>query len=272
MMQVVSAIIVSHNSDLVLSRCLDALARQTFAVAEIIVVDCDSDDCRYLLPIMAREGVTLVETGNVGFSRANNIGMGLVSPQTDFVLFLNPDTFLSPDFVEAALSICRDNPLAGMISGKLRGYDIGQNAPTGRLDSTGIFRKWYGRWFDRGQGEQDRGQYESQALVPALCGALLFCRMTALQTLCGPVFDPDFFLYKEDVELSLRMRKAGWQLFYHPGLMAYHCRGWNQQRKAMALELRCMAAVSEILLYKKHPSPYILWAWFKYLLVRFLHL
>ena len=79
MMQVVSAIIVSHNSDLVLSRCLDALARQTFAVAEIIVVDCDSDDCRYLLPIMAREGVTLVETGNVGFSRANNIGMGLVS-------------------------------------------------------------------------------------------------------------------------------------------------------------------------------------------------
>jgi GT2 family glycosyltransferase len=96
--------------------------------------------------------------------------------------------------------------------------------------------------------------------------------MTALLALPGPVFDPDFFLYKEDIELSLRMRKAGWQLLYDPRLLAYHGRGWNKKRGEMAVKLRCMAAANEILLYKKHPSPYMLWAWMKYLLVRFIHL
>lgn len=272
MMQAVSAIIVTHNSAPVLPRCLDALARQTVAVREIIIVDCGSDDCAYLLSLQGREGVKVVATSNVGFSRANNLGMELVSPQTDFVLFLNPDTFVSPHFVETALAICRKNPQSGMVSGKLSGYDTEKDAPTGRLDSTGIFRKWYGRWFDRGQGELDRGQYDVPAFVPALCGALLFCRMSALQTLPGQVFDPDFFLYKEDIELSLRLRKAGWQLLYHPELTACHCRGWSKQREAMPLELRRMAAVNEILLYKKHPSLYLLWAGLKYLLVRFFHL
>lgn len=272
MMQAVAAIIVTHNSGLVLPRCLDALARQTVAVREIIVVDCGSDDRAYLLSLQGREGMKVVEASNVGFSKANNLGMELVTPQTDFVLFLNPDTFLSPDFIEKALAICCKDPHVGMISGKLSGYDTEKDAPTGRLDSTGIFRKWYGRWFDRGQGEQDRGQYDVPAFVPGLCGALLFCRMRALQTLSGLVFDPDFFLYKEDIELSLRLRKAGWRLLYHPELTAYHCRGWNKQRGAMPLELRCMAAANEILLYKKHPSPYLLWAGLKYLLVRFFHL
>ncbi len=268
----VSAIIVSHNSDLVLPHCLDALARQTIAVREIIIVDCGSDDRTALLALGGREGVKVVETRNVGFSKANNLGMELVSPRTDFVVFLNPDTFLFPEFVETALEICLNNPQVGMASGKLCGYDIGQKKSTGRLDSTGIFRKWYGRWFDRGQSEQDWGQYDTPAFVPALCGALLFCRMTALQALHGPVFDPDFFLYKEDIELSLRMRKAGWQLLYHPKLLAYHGRGWNKKRGTMPIELRCMAAANEILLYKKHPSPFMLWAWLKYLLVRFIHM
>ena len=271
-MQKVAAIIVSHNSDSVLPRCLDALAEQSVAVREIIIVDCGSENRRSLLSLGTQEGVTLVETSNIGFSRANNLGMEFVSPQTDFVVFLNPDTFLTPDFIEVSLEICLNNPQAGMVSGKLNGYDIKQNAPTGRLDSTGIFRKWYGRWFDRGQGEKDQGQYDAPALVPALCGALLFCRMTALRILSGPVFDPDFFLYKEDIELSLRMRKAGWQLLYHPKLLAYHGRGWNKKRGKIPVELRRMAAANEILLYKKHPSPYMVWAWLKYFLVRFAHL
>lgn len=268
----ISAIIVSHNSDRVLPRCLEALAQQTVAVREIIIVDCGSDDRSNLLSLGGREGVAVVETSNIGFSRANNLGMEFVSPQADFVIFLNPDTFLAPDFVETALEICLKNSQVGMVSGKLGGYDLGQNKATGRLDSTGIFRKWYGRWFDRGQGEQDREQYDTPVLVPALCGALLFCRMTALQALPGPVFDPDFFLYKEDIELSLRMRKAGWQLLYDPRLLAYHGRGWNKKRGEMPVKLRCMAAVNEILLYRKHPSPYMLWAWLKYLLVRFIRL
>ena len=155
-----------------------------------------------------------------------------------------------------------------MLSGKLLGYDLVQGKPNGRIDSTGITRKWYGRWYDRGQGEPDRKQYEKPETMPALCGALLFCRNKALQTLGKEVFDPDFFLYKEDIELSIRMRKAGWKLLYHPTLTAFHCRGWQNDRSEVSHGLRDIAAKSELLLYKKHPSPYMAWALLKYLLVK----
>ncbi len=268
-MRTISVIIVTHNSGAVLPQCLRALHQQTLAAREIIVVDSGSDDRLFLNTLQQREDIQVISTNNVGFSRANNLGFTRVTPDTDFVLFLNPDAFLPPDFFETAVAIYREYPLAGILSGKLQGYDIDQGRATGRLDSTGIFRKWYGRWFDRGHGEKDRGNYDSSSFVPALCGALLLCRMDALRSLSGPPFDPDFFLYKEDIELSLRLRKAGWKLLYHPRLSAFHCRGWNRTRKAVPAGQRMMAAISEITLYKKHPSPYMLWAILKYFLVRF---
>lgn len=271
-MPTISVIIVTHNSGAVLPHCLRALARQTLAVCEIILVDSGSDDLFFLNTLPERENIQVITTNNVGFAQANNLGFARIRPDTDFVLFLNPDALLAPDCLATALAVSQEYPQAGIISGKLQGYDIEQGRATGRLDSTGIFRKWYGRWFDRGQGEKDRGEYDAPSFVPALCGALLLCRMDALRALPGPPFDPDFFLYKEDIELSLRLRKAGWKLLYHPRISAFHGRGWNRKRETIPLALRKMAAVSEITLYTKHPSPCMLWALAKYLLVRLLAL
>jgi len=88
----------------------------------------------------------------------------------------------------------------GCVSGRLLGYDITLQQPTDRLDSTGIFRTWYGRWYDRGQGEADRGQYGELQDIPAACGAFLFCRYKMLDQVSradGNVFDPDFFFIKK---------------------------------------------------------------------------
>jgi GT2 family glycosyltransferase len=77
-------------------------------------------------------------------------------------------------------------------------------------------------------------------------------------------------MYKEDIELGMRLRKLGFSIMYDSSLVAYHCRGWQATRKKMAPALRLHAARNEVLLYRKHPSPYMLWALGKYLLVRFL--
>ena len=87
----------------------------------------------------------------------------------------------------------------------------------------------------------------------------------------GVVFDPDFFLYKEDIELCLRIRKTVWKIVYVPGILVYHCRGWGKRRE-MPYEQRLLAARSELLLYVKHPSGYMIWAVAKYVLVRWLWL
>lgn len=267
----VSAIIVTHNSAGVLPHCLEALGRQSMPANRIVIVDSGSTEREYLETLRKKDGLILLEAENIGFGQANNLGMSAIPPEPGTVLFLNPDTFLHSDFIANCCRILEKNLQIGVITGKMLGYDPVHGKPTGKLDSTGIFRKWYGRWYDRGQGETDAGRYDASSEVPAVCGALMCCRTEALMSLGGgAVFDKEFFLYKEDIELSLRLRDKGWQLVYDPTLLAYHCRGWQKDRQLIPHSLRCMAAWNEVLLYKKHPSPYIVWAIFKHLLVKYL--
>lgn len=270
----VCVIIVTHNSADVLTVCLTALDQQTRPVDRIIVVDSGSTDRAYLAPLQKRERLVLIEKENIGFARANNLGMTAIPTDADMVIFMNPDTFLQPDLIARASHILTAQPQIGIVTGKLLGFDPVLSRPTGCLDSTGIFRRWYGRWFDRGQGRpDDTGCYETSSQIPAVCGALMCCRAEALRSLGSKkVFDEDFFLYKEDIELSLRIKKKGWQLVYEPSLKAFHCRGWQKDRQQVPYFLRSMAAENEIRLYKKHPSPYIVWAILKYLGVRYLRI
>lgn len=266
----VYAIIVTHDSAEVLPLCLEALAAQTRPPDRIVVVDSGSRDKSYLADLPHVAGLSVLQHENIGFSRANNIGVGaLPQRSTGMVVFLNPDTFLEADALAEATASLAENHDVAVVGGRLSGYDPATRQATGKIDSTGIFRKWYGRWYDRGQGESDRGQYQTAAPVPAVCGALMCCRLEALTVFADTgVFDEGFFLYKEDIELSLRLRKNGWKLLYQPLVRAFHCRGWQRQRSDVPYIARLLAAKSEILLYLRHPSPYMLWAMGKYLLVR----
>ena len=221
----------------------------------------------YLQNLECKAEIKLVFSENVGFSRANNLGFKEISDHSGVVLFLNPDTFLADNFIVQALKVLGENRDAAIVSGKLLGFDIQKKKKTGKIDSTGVYRKWYGRWYDKGQGESDSEKYNRTERIPAVCGALMVCRMEAFERYKGEVFDSEFFLYKEDIELSIRLRRDGWELVYDPRLVAYHCRGWEKKRRVIPFALRIMAAKSEILLYQKHPSPYIAWAVLKYLSV-----
>jgi GT2 family glycosyltransferase len=268
----VSAVIVTHNSQAILARCLTALFDQEYPLDSVVLVDSGSSDTEFLKEFEHYDRLQIVCDENIGFARANNLGFCKLPSHTDYVLFVNPDLFVLSDTIEKAVSICEENPDVGVLSGRLLGYDMEKNKPSGRIDSTGIVRQWYGRWIDRGQGEPDSGLYMRAEDMPALCGAFLFCRSEALKSFEVTVFDPEFFLYKEDIELSIRLREKGWKLRYHPDLEVYHCRGWQSERAEMSPALRLFAAKSEMLLYKKHPSPYMAWAVVKYILVRFFRL
>lgn len=262
-----AVIIVTHNSQGILELCLASLSGEQNVNLQVIVVDSGSADNSYLHELKRTYGFELVEKSNIGFSRANNAGYKLIADECQYVVFLNPDTILPKGYLHQAIDRLASEPGAAIISGTLAGYDPENEQPTGRIDSTGVFRKWYGRWHDRDQGDELKSVQREKESVPAVCGALMVCRKTVLDRLEYP-FDPDFFLYKEDIELSLRLRKHGWQLLYDPALLAYHCRGWKVNRKEIPKELKLTAARSEILLYIKHPSGYIFWAMMKYLLVR----
>jgi len=249
----VAVIIVTYNSGLVLKRCIDSLMKQSRRPDTVIVVDNCSSDASYLDFLKEIPNCQLLKLPrNEGFCGGNNRGFAIARGY-EYILFLNPDAFLAKRFIEEATCIMNDpvNSRVGALSGALLGFDVAEDRPTGRLDSTGIFQTWYGKWYDRGQGAAyPTGDQESARLesVPALCGALMFCRPRALEEVTirrTEIFDSTFFMYKEDIDLSLRLRRRGWIVAYCAYLHCHHARGWAG-RSAMAPFSKYLSARNEL--------------------------
>ena len=142
------------------------------------------------------------------------------------------------------------NKNIGILSGKLLQFDLANDQTTYLIDSTGIFQKWYGRWYDRGQGVEDCSQYNNTngyESVPAICGALMLIRTSALKASKlsqNEYFNNSFFMYKDDIDLSIRVRQSGYDLKYNSNLIAWHCRGW-QSRKKMSKRAKYISAKNE---------------------------
>lgn len=272
-----SVIIKTHDSEKFIHKAILCLEKQTVPVERIVIMDSASKDPSYLNKHTNKTNIEMIiEKEDVGFCQGNNIGMSKIHPKSDYVLFLNPDAFLHPKFIEGAIQFMEQSKYqtVGCLTGGLLGYDIDKNQPTGKYDSTGIFQSWYGRWYDRDQEKLYLpNYYKNHEQVPAICGALMFCRKKALDQVLlkgKEVFDNTFFMYKEDIDLSLRLRKAGWNLMFVPSLHAYHCRGWKA-RSRMPRSARLYSARNEIKVHMRHRSPYIAYSLAKYLLVKFLN-
>ncbi len=270
-----SIIIVTHNSERYIPSCIQALLLQTYLPLQIIIVDSQSHSRDYLKLYEKTDGIQVIFCEeNVGFCEGNNRGMSYVKADSKYVLFLNPDAFLYPNFIQESIAFLEapENNDIGALTGLLLGYDINKKNPSGRIDSSGVFRSWYGRWYDRHQGDlYDASLFKQVETIPAICGALFFCRRAALEDVqMGPniVFDPNFYMYKEDIDLSVRLRQAEWRLVLNPKLLAFHCRGWQNDRKKMPRKFRLMASWNEVRLHQKMRSPHLLYSWLKYMAVK----
>ncbi|HSY53158.1 MAG TPA: glycosyltransferase family 2 protein [Opitutaceae bacterium] len=261
-------VIVSWNHGRTLAQTVDSLLAQTRPASQVIIVDNGSADTSWAKHWSARPEVTVIlENQNLGFTGGNNLGWQRLAPKDGFVLFLNPDVLLPPDLLSQLL-VLMDEPRArsfGAVGVRLLGYDFEENRPTGRIDSTGIFPHWQGAWRDRRDGSPPPG--DVLEAVPALCGAFLFCRVAALRAIQFPdetVFDNRYFTYKEDIELSLRLRGGGWNLGVWHGAEAWHGRGWNQDRAKVPRVSRLLSARNEVRLHARYAPwrlPYSLAKW-----------
>lgn len=179
---------------------------------------------------------------NLGFSGAHNQGIryalehwGKEFLNNKFILVTNPDVILTPTYLEEIVSAAEKNPSVGAFGGKLlRAYDDGLHdevlkeiVRSNRIDSTGLRMRKGFIFTDRGAGEMDSGQYDESGEVFGISGALVLYRAKALQDTRDQdeFFDQDFFAYKEDVDLAMRMQYAGWLAWYEPQAVAYHYRG-----------------------------------------------
>lgn len=233
--------IVHHGSDPGLSSCLASLRAQVHPPAHVVVVDHDppdpADAARAALR-RAHPEVEWIHAPNGGYAAgANRVVERVLTavPDCEFVLVLNPDVELAPDFAARALDELAGHPDVALASGKLL-------RPGGRLiDSAGIERRRSRRFRDRGSEAPDDGRYDRVEPVFAVSGAALFLRRAALASLAleGELFDEDFFTYHEETDLAWRAHRLGWRCLYVPAARAVHVRGWRRgERRRVPATIR----------------------------------
>ncbi|MEJ2058473.1 MAG: glycosyltransferase, partial [Desulfofustis sp.] len=144
-----SLIIVTHNSEPFINRCVTSIDSQNVAADQVVIVDSGSDDPSYLDEFQGKPFFQVQRRENIGFAAASNYGLGCVNNDPLYILFINPDIILESDSIERSIATLRQHQAAAIVSVILRGYDFTNDRATGLLDSTGIFRTCYGRWYDR---------------------------------------------------------------------------------------------------------------------------
>lgn len=212
----VSAIIVNYNSGTYATRCIASLLRQTGVELEIIVVDnASQDDSVPLLRQAFGDDIRLIaNTENLGFGRANNLGATSASGQ--YLLLINPDTELSSHDTVRILAEFTSQAEIG-----IAGPEIHEP----------LKRKQY---------VLPRHSYPSQSKlrfkqglehlpgdIAWILGACMMLRRAVYEELSG--FDPDYFLYGEDIDICLRARLAGYAIGYCPAAHITHIGGASEQ-------------------------------------------
>ena len=225
-MERVSVTIVTYNSSDFIGTCLEAVFRQDYTPIEVVVVDnASTDGTRELLTTY--EGRISYELNeiNTGFASAQN--QAIRRSSGDWILTLNPDVVLEPDFVTQLMEAANRDDGIGTVCGRLR--SIGRELQPPKhpaIDTAGIYFTPNMRHFDRGFGEPDDGRFHRLEYVfGASAAAALYRRdMIAAISENGEFFDPDFFAYREDADVAWRAQLFGWRCLYVPAAAGYHVR------------------------------------------------
>lgn len=245
----VSFNIVTWNGARYLPELFDSLKAQTQSGVIVRVIDNASDDETREV-VQSRGDITMVRNAkNLGFAPAHNQGIRLAIDKWEgadldqcFVIVANQDLVLTPTCIEELTKALEAHPEAGSAQGKiLRAYVehpedeyLTQTICADRIDSTGLLPSRSHLFSDRGEGEMDTGQYDEAGEVFGPTGALAIYRASALLSVRfeDEFFDGDYFMYREDVDLAWRLRRAGWKSRYVPTAVAYHHRGLAAAERA----------------------------------------
>ncbi len=249
----ISIIIVTHNSGKHLDNAIQSINAQKYKNYKVIIIDNNSIEKDYIRKYNDRPQIELLFLNdNLGYCGGNNIGIEKSIDESDLLLIMNPDIVLPNTFCSDLISLTKELESQklefGIIGPKLLKFDSSNEYSL--IDSTGIFQKWYGKWYDRGQMTVDDGRYDVELVeqIPAICGALMILNPRALTRVRlnnDEYFKNSFFMYKEDIELSLRMKSYGYGVFHVSDLVAYHHRGW-QNRRTMSKRVKVISARNEL--------------------------
>ncbi|RNI25609.1 glycosyltransferase family 2 protein [Rufibacter latericius] len=212
----VSVISVNYNQAAVTCEMVASLRKVTYPNLQIIVVDNASptDD-----PMVIKEQfpeVKLIRSSvNVGFAGGNNLG--IAQAEGDYLLFLNNDTEVEPDFLEPLVELFERDRKVGIASPKIIYY--GTDRVLQYAGSTGI-NPWTGRSITIGQLEQDKGQHDTSRPTVLADGAAMMVPMRIIKE--AGLMPEVYFLYYEELDWCEMIKRAGYTCHYVAPSVVYH--------------------------------------------------
>jgi GT2 family glycosyltransferase len=233
----ISVIIVSYNTADLIGACLASVLASRGVGVEVAVVDNASTDGSAALVRERFPSVRLIpNTANRGFGAANN--QALADCRGRYVVFLNPDTTVPPDALARMVKFMETHPAVGLAGPVVRNPD---GSPQSSASE---------RYPGHRHGARDLG--ELPGTLACVLGACQIARADLLRELGG--FDEDFFLYGEDQDLCLRVRRRGLAIGQINDTVILH-HGAQSERGAPPESVLRRKARAELLFFQKHYRP-----------------
>lgn len=216
-----AVLVLSHNKKDATLACLASVARLREAPRLVVVVDNDSRDGTADAVAGAYPAVLLVRSAaNLGASGGRNLGIRVIAEQLGpaHILFLDDDALVDERLAGELAGALEREPIAGIATPKA--YRTGSDRVIAAAGGMRV-QLGRGRIADIGGGARDVGQFDRSALVDSCVGFAFLLRHEALAAVGG--FDETYNPYGwEEVDLSLRVREAGFVIRYVPTAIAYH--------------------------------------------------
>ncbi len=213
----VSFISINYNQSAVTLEFLESLSHLSYPNYEVIIIDNASPSDN---PDIIKEkypNIILIKSEqNLGFAGGNNIG--IINSKGKYLLFINNDTEVEPDFLEPMVKAFEQDDELGMASPKIifhhsKDQKIMQYAGGSEIDYT----KGTGRFY--GYGEVDKGQYKT-SYTNLIHGAAVMVPRKLMKTV--GVWPDVFFLYYEEIDWSEHFKRSGYKLKYIAESTIYH--------------------------------------------------
>jgi len=275
----VSVIIVNYNTKELSTRCIDSVVTHTQGITyEVILIDnASQDDSLAFLETRYKDNTHIQIIGNkenIGFGRACNIGISM--SQADYIYLLNPDAFLENNAMKFYVDFMakNQNKKIGALGSHM--YDEYGN-PQHSFGSFRFMKKDIRRRLKkvlvkniippslkekvkrkRKKTSQSSIPLQSNRSVDYITGANLFIPKKVLREI--GLFDPDYFMYSEEVDLQYRMQKENYSRIVISTPRIIHLQGESFESKK-ANSRRIMAHVGKLIFIKKHHTAFVYYAY-----------
>ncbi len=215
----VTLVIINWNGLDDTTECLESVRGITYPNYETIVVDNGSsgDDVRLLRERFGDSIRLIAGPENLGFAGGANLAIReAMEDGADYVLLLNNDVTVDPQFLDEMVRAAEGRPDAAALCPKIYFRD----RPTVICSTGGRVNAWAGVARQVGRGEQDRGQYERVAARDYADGACMLIKREALERV--GLLDEEYFAYWEETDWCARAAEAGYGSYYVPAAHVWH--------------------------------------------------